>query len=176
MPNKITLGNVYNLELIAKPSAFVAFVAVWLGLTVLGIYVLRLTLFESLLTGLVCACLHWLSEMLHQLGHAGAARRTGYPMRGVLFVHVLGISLYPRDEPELSSRVHIHRALGGPAVSFLVTVIAFLILLVAQSVGGMFYWIALFFFLENLFVFTLGALLPLSWTDGGTLARYWGKP
>lgn len=184
MSNKIRLGNLYNLELAARPSAFIAFAAVWLALSALAFYVLPLFSFEtgnftfpeSLIIGLACACLHWLSEMLHQLVHAGAARNTSYPMYGVLFVHVLGISLYPRDEPELPSRVHIRRAMGGPAVSFVVTMIAFLILLVAQLVGGMVFWIALFFFLENLFVFTLGAFLPLSWTDGGTLARYWGKP
>ncbi|MBI4672519.1 MAG: hypothetical protein HY741_12750 [Chloroflexi bacterium] len=184
MPNKIALGKTYGLELWLKPSAFVGFGAVWLGLSAIGFYVLprisfgagSLTLLESLCAALVCACLHWLSEMLHQLGHAGAARGTGYPMRGILFVHVLAFSLYPRDEPELSGRIHVRRALGGPMVSFVVTVIALLILLAAQTVGGMFYWIAAFFFFDNLLVFTLGAFLPLPFTDGGTLVKYWGKP
>lgn len=173
MPDKIVLGNLYGLELSAKPSALVGFVAVWIVLSVIGLYV-GLSLFASVVGGLVCALLHFVSELLHQLGHAGAARRTGYPMRGVRFVYVLGLSLYPRDEPELPGRIHLRRALGGPAISFVVSIIAFLILLVAQNVGGLFYWIALWFFLDNFFVFFLGAFLPLGFTDGSTIMKWWG--
>lgn len=93
-------------------------------------------------------------------------------MRGILYVHVLAVSLYPPDEPTLPARIHIRRALGGPVLSFVITIIAFLILLIAQFVGGMFYWIALWLFLDNLFVFTLGALMPFPFSDGGTLMRY----
>ena len=173
MFKKIPFGTLYNLEISITPSAILGFVAIWIVMTVLGIFIAHLNFIESVVSGLVIACLHYLGELLHQLGHAGAARRTGYPMRGICFVHVLAFSLYPKDEPELSGRIHIRRALGGPLVSVLVTVIALLIFLVAQNVGGMFFWIALCFFLDNLFVFTLGALLPLSFTDGGAIARYW---
>lgn len=176
MPNKIVLGNLYNLEISAKPSAFVGFVAIWLVLGAIAFYVLRLTFLESLLGGFLCAALHYLSELVHHFGHAGAARNTGYPMRGVRFTHVLALSLYPKDEPPLSGKIHIRRALGGPAVSFVVTIIAFLILLVAQNGGGLFYWVALWFFLDNLLVFFLGAFLPLGFTDGSTLLQWWGKP
>ncbi len=175
MSNNIALGHIGGLEISAKRSAFIAFVLIWLGLSSIGLFVLHLSFLEAFVSGFVIACLHYASELIHQLGHAGAARNTGYPMRGIRFVHVLAFSLYPKDEPELSGRIHIRRALGGPHISFLVTVIALLILLVAQNVGVMFYWIALCFFLDNLLVFTLGALLPLSFTDGGTIARYWGK-
>ena len=85
MPNKIVLGNLYNLEISAKPSAFVAFIALWLGLGLLGYFALGLTMIESIFGGFVCAILHFLSELLHQLGHAGAAWRTGYPMRGIRY-------------------------------------------------------------------------------------------
>jgi hypothetical protein len=172
----LVLGTLYNLEISAKPSALVGFVVVWLILSALGLFVIRLPLAASIVGGLACACLHWLSELLHHLGHAGAARNTGYPMRGVRFVHILAVSLYPKEEPPLPSSIHIRRALGGPAVSFLVTVIAFLLLLIAQFVGGFVYWVALWFFLDNLLFFTFGALLPLSFTDGGTLVKYWRKP
>jgi hypothetical protein len=176
MENKDLLGHIGALEISAKRSAFVAFVLIWFALSVIGFLVFRFSILEAALSGFIITCLHYLSELIHQLGHAGAARNTGYPMRGIRFVHVLAFSLYPKDEPELSGRIHIRRALGGPLVSFLVTVVALLILLVAQNVGGMFYWIALCFFLDNLFVFTLGAFLPLPFTDGGAIARYWGKP
>lgn len=169
------LGHVFGLEISAKPSAFVGFLAVWVALSGLGIFFVHLNFVESVVSGFVITCLHYLSELIHQLGHAGAARNTGYPMRGMRFAHVLAFSMYPKEEPELPGRIHIRRALGGPLISFLVTVIALLILLVAQNVGVLFYWIALCFFLDNLLVFTLGACLPLSFTDGGTIARYWGK-
>ena len=176
MFRKIAAGNFGNLEISITPSAIVGFIALWLVITALGIFFAHLNFVESVLSGLVITLLHYLSELFHQLGHAGAARNTGYPMRGIRYVHVLAFSLYPKDEPELPGSIHIRRALGGPLVSFLVSVIALLILLVAQNVGGMFYWIALCFFLDNLLVFTLGAFLPLAFTDGGTIARYWRKP
>lgn len=175
MSNKVSLGTLYGLELSAKPSAFVAFVVVWLVLSVIGVFLLQLSVLESVVGGFVCAALHWVSELVHQLGHAGAARRTGYPMRGVRFVHLLGLSVYPKDEPPLSGKTHIRRALGGPAVSLIVTILALLILLIAQNIGGMFFWIALWFFLDNFLFFFLGALLPLPFTDGGTLVKWWNK-
>jgi hypothetical protein len=173
---KISLGTFYNLEISATPSAFVAFVAVWFVLSGMGLFVLRFSFLAAVVSAFAIACLHWLSELLHHLGHAGAARNTGYPMRGIRFVHVLAFSVYPKEEPALSGQIHIRRALGGPLMSFWVTVIALLILLVAQNTSELFYWIALCFFLDNLLVFTLGAFLPLSFTDGGTIARYWRKP
>lgn len=176
MSSRILIGTLYNLEISAKRSAFIGFGGVWLVLTLVGLFLIKLPLVESIVGGFLCAALHWLSELLHHLGHAGAARRAGYPMTGVLFVHVLGMSLYPRDEPELPGKIHIRRALGGPAASLIVTIIALLILLVAQAVGGLFYWVALWFFLDNLLVFFLGAFLPLGFTDGSTILKWWGKP
>lgn len=176
MSSRLILGRIGELEISAKQSALIGFVAVWIVLSAIALFLIKLSPLESILGGFLCACLHWLSELLHHLGHAGAARRTGYPMRGVLFVHVLALSQYPRDEPELSGKIHIRRALGGPTVSFVITLIAFLILLVGQTVGGLFYWVALWFFLDNLLVFFLGAFLPLGFTDGSTILKWWGKP
>lgn len=175
MLNKFVLCNLYNLEISAKPSAFVGFALLWLGLSAVAFSLLRLTLADAILGGFLCACLHYLSELIHHLGHAGAARNTGYPMRGVRFDHLLALSLYPKDEPPLPGKIHIRRALGGPAVSCIVTILAYLILLVAQNVGGMWYWIALWFFLDNLLVFFLGAFLPLGFTDGSSILKWWGK-
>lgn len=176
MSSRLILGRLGELEISAKRSALIGFVAVWLVLTLVALFFIKLPLLESILGGFLCAVLHWLSELLHHLGHAGAARRTGYPMTGVLFVHVLALSLYPRNEPQLSGKIHIRRALGGPAVSLVVTIIAFLVLLLGQAVGGLFYWVALWFFLDNLLVFFLGAFLPLGFTDGSTILKWWNKP
>src|SRR5690242_10193969 len=112
--------------------------------------------------------LHWLSDIVHHLGHAWAARRTGYPMVGVRLSGVLGSSIYPPDEPPLPAAVHIRRALGGPIASLLLTLVAAAIVLALRSSGGTVWWVALFFFLENLLVFTLQVFLPLGFNDGGT--------
>jgi hypothetical protein len=37
---------------------------------------------------------------------------------------------------------------------------------------GLIYWLVVFAALENLFIYGLGALLPLGFTDGSTLLKY----
>lgn len=170
------LGSLFGLELSASRTAPLWAAGLWILLTVAGLFVFSLSLFAAVVGGFLGVVLHVLSEVVHQLGHAGAARNAGYPMRGIRFWTLLGASVYPADEPPLPAAVHIRRALGGPAVSLLLTVIALLIVLVAPVVGGLFLLLSLWFFVENLFVFVIGALLPLSFTDGGTIARYWTKP
>jgi hypothetical protein len=119
--------------------------------------------------------LHWASDIVHQLGHARAARKAGHPMIGIQLWWVLSASIYPRDEGSLPASVHIRRALGGPVASLLLTVIAALIALALRPLGGVSWWVALFFFLDNLLVLTLGAFVPLGFTDGSTLLYWWGK-
>jgi hypothetical protein len=41
-----------------------------------------------------------------------------------------------------------------------------------SAAGGVAFYVAAFFALDNLLVFTLGAFLPLGFTDGSTLL-YW---
>ena len=49
------------------------------------------------------------------------------------------------------------------------------IALALRDAGGVAWWVAVFFFLDNLLVMTLGAFLPLGFTDGDTLLAWWGK-
>ena len=108
---------------------------------------------------------------------ARAARRTGYPMSGIRLGKwgVLGTSLYPADEPALPAAIHIRRALGGPAGSLVVTLAAAAVALALRAEGGALWWVAVFVFLDNLLLLTLGAFLPLGFTDGSTLLRWWGN-
>jgi hypothetical protein len=92
-------------------------------------------------------------------------------MIGVRFLGPLATSVYPHDEPELAPAVHVRRALGGPAGSAVLTVVAGILWLLLGGVHTV-NWILLLFFLDNLLVFTLGAFLPLGFTDGSTLLRY----
>jgi hypothetical protein len=129
----------------------------------------------AVLAGFIATLLHWLAAFWHQIGHAWAARRTGYPMSGIMAVWVLEASLYPRDEPELPARIHIRRALGGPIASFFMALIGGTLAILTQRYGVVVWYLAIFFFLDNLLVFTLGALLPLGFTDGSTLLHYWPR-
>jgi len=168
------LGSFAGLRLSARPSAPLSALALWIILSGVGIGLLKLSWLAAILGAMVAVLLHWLSELLHQLGHAQAARRTGYPMMGIEFWLLLSSSLYPPSEPELPAALHIRRALGGPIASLALTLLASLAALALHGLGGVFWWVALFFFLDNLLVFTLGAFLPLGFTDGSTLL-YWNR-
>jgi hypothetical protein len=182
----IELGHVYGLRITAKPSAIISFVVLWLVLSLGAILFLqRIPPLVSVLGALVAAVLHYFSELFHHLGHARAARSVGYPMIGVRFWYLLAQSIYPKDEPPLPANTHIRRALGGPLASLLLAILSGILILVLA--GSMMFeppeppaltaaWYVLFFlFLDNLLVFTLGAFLPLGFTDGSTILYWWGK-
>lgn len=166
------LGTVTGLRLSARPSAFIGVLLLWLILSGVGIGLLGLSPVAGVLGGLFAVALHYLSGTVHQLGHAWAAHRTGHPMIGVQFWWVLSTALYPPDEPTLPAAVHIRRALGGPIASLVLTLIAGGSALALAATGGVLWYVALFFFLDNLLVLTLGAFLPLGFTDGSTLLRW----
>jgi len=184
--NSLTeLGHVAGLRITAKPSAFITSTVMWILLVAVALGLFKLPFSEAIIGALAAMLLHWLSELLHQLGHSIAARQAGYPMIGVCYWGPLAASVYPKDESPLPGRLHIKRALGGPIMSGLVTLLAGLVYLfvtgtftLGQSESHLPLVIVLisgFFFLENLLVFTLGAFLPLGFTDGSTILHWWGK-
>ena len=177
MTQEYQLGRVSGLYLSAEPRAVVGTVVLWAVLSAVGAGLLDLSLGQALIGGLIATVLHWVSELVHQLGHAWAARRTGHPLIGIRFGQwlVLATSLYPPDEGALPAAVHVRRALGGPTASLLLSVLAGLIALALRPAGGVLWWVGLFFFLENLGLFTLGAFLPLGFTDGSTLLEWWPR-
>ncbi len=174
MAQVYTLGRVAGLRIDATPSAIAGSGLLWALLSAAGL-LLGVSPGAALLGGLVATLLHWGSELVHHLGHARAARATGHPMIGVRLWWVLGMSRYPKDEGALPARVHIRRALGGPAASLLLTLVAAVIAAALRPLGGAISWVALFFFLDNLLFFTLGAFAPLGFTDGSTLLHWWGR-
>ena len=168
------LGTLAGLKITALPMVIPASLGLWAIMTAVGM-LLNLTFGEALVAGVICVSLHWLSELIHQSGHAWAARHTGYPMSGIRFgTHVIfATALYPPDEPALPAGTHLRRALGGPLISGTLTVVAY-ILLGAVQMSGATTWqfVAWFFFLENLLVMTLQALIPLGFNDGATIWHY----
>ena len=175
--NEYKLGKVAGLKLSVEPLAIAGTVVLLALLSAVAIGVLDLPVWEALIGSLIAVLLHWVSDIAHHLGHAWAARRTGYPMSGVRLGKwgVLGTSLYPPDEPALPAAIHIRRALGGPAGSLLVSLLAAVAALLLRPVGGAPWWVAVFLFLDNFFLLTLGAFLPLGFTDGSTVLHWWGK-
>jgi hypothetical protein len=168
------LGRVAGLDVSFVRSTFIGMLVIFALSTLL--LMSRFPLGQALLGGLLSTVLYWFSEFIHQWGHARAARSTGHPMTGIRFWGALSSSLYPANEATLPAEVHIRRALGGPIISLTAAVIlgALLMALLPQS-DGLPWWVMLFVFLINLFVFGLGSFAPLGFTDGSTLLYWWPK-
>jgi hypothetical protein len=129
----------------------------------------------ALLGGLIVVALHWFSELAHQLGHAWAARRTGYPMIGIRFgtLGVFAASLYPLGEPLLPAGIHLRRAIGGPIFSAVLSLIGFMIIFAfGSNTTAPWSFVLWFFILENLIVMTLQVFIPLGFNDGATIWRW----
>lgn len=170
-----TLGRVLGLRITAETSAIISFIVLWVVLAVVGRQMLNFTVADVFVGGFIATVLHYLSELVHQFGHALAAARTGYPMSGVHYWLMLGRSMYPANEPPLPARVHIRRALGGPVMSIAVAFVFSIMALLLAPVGGLVWALVVFVFLENLLIFGLGSFLPLGFTDGSTLIHWWSK-
>jgi hypothetical protein len=159
-----------------KPASFAIGCALLGGVFfALGVWGLGFTPVTALLLAAGCVVAHWMLDLLHNIGHWLAARRTGHLMLGALFGEklIFGRSLYPDDEPALPARVHIMRALGGPIVS---TVIGVALVAFTASIwdrAGDWRWIAAWAAFESFAIFGPGAFLPLDFTDGGTLLKWW---
>ena len=168
--------RVMGLEVSARTAAIPGFVGLWAMLAVAARFGLGFGWGQAVGGGALGTLAHFLGEFLHQVGHATAARRTGYPMRGMRFgmLGVLALSQYPEDEPnDLPARVHIQRALGGPLFSLGLGVIVGLVTGFAFGPPlGLPEAVLFFFAAENLLVYCIGALLPLGFTDGSTILRY----
>jgi hypothetical protein len=166
------LGKWAGLQWSMMRSAIVGAIGLWLVVVGLMVAVFNIPIGSALLGGVIVVLLHTLSESVHQLGHAWAARRTGYPMSGVRF-GVLGLfaaSLYPPDEPPLPAKIHLRRAVGGPIFSAWMSTIAFIVILMTiRTTAPVWQFVWWFFFLDNLFVMTLQAFIPLGFNDGATI-------
>ena len=158
----IRLGRVAGLEVSCAPSAMVSSAVLWAAVVTVALVVFRLGAIEALAGGLAVTLLHWVAELLHNIGHSLAARAVGRPMTGVQFYLLVGRSQYPADETGVTPGMHIRRALGGPALSAAVTVIAGLLTLGLVAAAVRLAWVGLLFFLDNLLVFALGPAPRLS--------------
>ncbi|MFN8413369.1 MAG: hypothetical protein U0Z26_13355 [Anaerolineales bacterium] len=164
----IQLGKLFGLQISVYPLALVGVVTIWIGIAAISFYGIKLPLGESILFGFIAALLHWTSELIHTLGHAYAAKQTGYPMDGIIFgtLAFFALTHYPSNEPELPAATHIRRALGGPIINGILSILLYFTLPLWQ---GDWHWLGLFALLENIIVYTLQIFLPLGFNDGSTL-------
>ena len=177
MENEHKTGKVTGLRLSVEPLFMVGTVILWMALSGVGILMLDLPVSQAVVGGLIAAVLYWLSEIVHQLGHAYAAQQTGHPLVGIHLGKYLffGTSLYPENEEALPAEIHIRRALGGPISSLVFTIVSGIVALILSSREDVVSWIARFVCVINLLVFTIGPFLPLGFTDGSTLLKWWRK-
>ncbi len=128
--------------------------------------------------GLGVAVVHTGSCLGHHLGHAFAARLTGFPMQGIVAKDLIWRSAYPQNEPILPSLVHAKRALGGPAASLVLTGVSVVAWLATRAGPIELRRLMLVAMIDTGVVFSLGSLLPLGFTDGSTLLNLlrWGRP
>ncbi len=172
MATILTLGRLAGLRVQARISALLTFAGLWALCTLGGMLWLERRLGAALLLALLVLLVHWMSCIVHHLGHGLAAQRTGYPMQSIELWGPLATSRYPADEPQLSALVHRRRAVGGPLASTALAALFGLLAFVMYVWGSAYWWMAAWGLLDNLLSFSLGALLPLGFTDGSTLRMY----
>jgi hypothetical protein len=176
--NERALGTLAGLRLTMTRAAVIGSIVLYVVVVALMAAVFNIPIGSALLGGVIVVILHWFTDLVHQLGHAWAARRTGYPMFGVRFgfLGVLSTALYPPDEPALPAKIHIRRAVGGPIFSAWLSSMAFLVILMTiRGAGAVWEFVLWFFFLENFFVMTLQVFIPLGFNDGATIWRWMRK-
>ncbi len=171
----VTIGHLHGLSLRATPAALASALFMAAGLFLFLYKILRWRPWAALSGGILATISHFLSDLWHHAGHARAAQMTGFPMEGVTFFGPIGRSAYPRNEGLLPAETHIQRALGGPIFSLLLALVTGVMALLLRPLGGLPLFLAAFNFLDNLLVLTVGALLPLGFTDGSTILTWWSQ-
>lgn len=170
----------FNLPVIPAKlnmSGIIAYITVTVVLFLVMTGVKDIPTGEAVIGSLIGLALLLILNHAHQMGHATAAKQTGYPMVAWRSFFIICTSIYPDDEPELPAEVHIRRALGGQYFSlplFIVGILAAFVILPDHGVAGV---LAVYFLIVS-FAFSLGALVPAPYYlefDGNTIMEWWPK-
>lgn len=132
--------------------------------------------------GLALVAIIFGSVILHEMGHAIVARRSGIPVRGIMLLPIGGITLMdPQDHMDsIKNPVRETRiAIAGPIVNILLALVSGTIMLGRAHPVDLLSkpWItttalARSFFWTNVFMFAFN-LLPAFPMDGGRVLRAW---
>lgn len=117
-----------------------------------------------LIYGVIFGALLIAANSIHSIGHILGGKIVGAPMDELLVTASRHVNIYRNDPPDLPSRVHLGRALGGPALNIAVGIIVLAVALLIGSAG------LLFFSVANL-GFGISALFPIPSLDGEVIWR-----
>lgn len=168
------LGRIGKLEVTAVPIAVLGFILLWAAAGIIFLLLFTRALVPALLVGLAAAGLHYLAGLVHQLSHAAAAARTGFPMERTRFgrLLILATSIYPEDEPDLPTQVHLRRAIGGPVGSLALSAAALVLGIFVRPLSAPAAGLLFFLAADSLVIFAIGALIPLGFTDMSSILYY----
>jgi Zn-dependent protease len=125
-----TVGRIFSTPLVVKGQT-------WLPLTQLAVWPIMARLakkrvpsrssFHSLGVGAITTAIILASEWCHNLAHAAAAKFAGKPMDAIRISWGMPLVVYyDINDPNVTPRQHITRALGGPIFNLLILPIALL--------------------------------------------------
>jgi Zn-dependent protease len=139
---------------------------------VIGVVIALITLpnfpiAERILIGLGYGLLILLTLSLHIIGHILSSRMIDAPVREARITPIL-IEVHHHDTTEVSTRVHLIRALGGPVMNLGLGVLSLLIWNLTNA------HLALAFAVSN-FAIGLFVLLPVPTVDGEVIWREVGR-
>ncbi len=177
MNRSVHLLTLFNIRITITPLCVVTYLILIPPFTWLGMTLRNLTLLEGLVASAFIVILMFVTENIHQLGHAWAAKSVGYPMIGIRHFSWFSGSIYPKDEPPLPPQTHIKRALGGFWINILIGLALAPLAFYLWTLNGVAAFTVVAVSVWNFFVLGLGALLPIDFSgftvDGGTIVRYW---
>ena len=176
MNKSFPLLTLFNVRITVTPLCVVSYLILIPPITWLGMTLRNLTLVEGLIASVLVIALMFVTENIHQLGHAWAAKSAGYPMIGIRHFSWFSGSVYPKDEPPLPSHTHIKRALGGFWINILIGLALAPLAFYLWTLNGVAAFTVAATSVWNFFVLGLGALLPIDFNgftvDGGTILKY----
>lgn len=165
------IGKIFDAPLVSKGWT-------WLPVTeivVLGIMARRINCEHNWLTRLRTAALSMTvilgSEWCHNLAHAAAAKIVGHPVDAIRVTWGMPLLVYHDiEDPAVTPRAHIVRALGGPIINTLFLGMAVLLypFTKPKSSGRYLTNAAL---KMNAFLI-LGGMLPIPGIDGGAVLKW----
>lgn len=135
----------------------------------------ELTAFEAWGLGLITALGFFLCIVLHELGHAVVARKTGIPIRGITLFLFGGVAEMMGEPP--SARREFAMAIAGPLVSAVLASVFFVLAAVGAAGAWAREMVAMF---ERLWMINVAVLVfnlvPAFPLDGGRVLRsiLWG--
>ena len=177
MNKSFSLLTLFNIRITVTPLCVVSYLILIPPLTWLGMILRNLSLAEGLIASIFIIDLMFVTENIHQFGHAWAAKSVGYPMIGIRHFSWFSGSIYPKDEPPLPPQTHIKRALGGFWINILIGLALAPLALYLWTLNGVAAFTVAATFVWNFFVLGLGALLPIDFNgftvDGGTILKNW---